>query len=268
MDRALQYLENGAADSGTLARSLMGLTGAPAIVADRVVVALLGADPRVRRLGNGRWALVAAAAGSPKLEHCTFAVVDVETTGTRPGRGDRIVEIAIVAVTGAVVKLIYHSLVNPERPIPVFTSSLTSITERMVRDQPTFGEIADDVMGALAGRVFAAHNVRFDWLFVGREIRSARDFVLAGPHVCTVDLARRFVPGLRSRTLDSVAAYFGVEIEDRHRATGDAMATARILQRLVSLAQESGATTLEDLRRLGRRAGRQRSALPRSVSDI
>ncbi len=269
VDKALHYLQQGPANSGSLARDLMGLDRAPPLVADRIAVALLGSDPRVRRLGDGRWALAQMSLGSPKLADCAFAVVDVETTGSRASAGDKIVEIAVVALTGEKVELIYHSLVNPERRISTFASSLTRITEDMVRDKPVFGEIADDVMAALAGRVFVAHNVRFDWVFVGREMRSARDLVLHGPRLCTVDLTRRLVPGLRSRSLDSVASYFGVEIENRHRADGDAVATARILRSLLNLASDMGATTLEDLKRMGRKKRkRKKSAMPKSMDDL
>jgi DNA polymerase-3 subunit epsilon len=269
VDKALQYLRQGPAASESLAKDLMGLDKAPPLVADRIAVALLGSDPRVRRLGDGKWALTQLSLGSPKLADCAFAVVDVETTGNRAANGDRIVEIAVVAVTGDSIELIYHSLVNPERRISRFASELTRITDEMVRDKPVFREIADDVMAALAGRIFVAHNVRFDWVFLGREMRSARDLVLHGPRLCTVNLTRRLVPGLRSRSLDSVASYFGVEIENRHRATGDAIATARILRRLLDLASEMGATTLEDLKRLGRKKRkRKRSAMPKSMDDL
>jgi DNA polymerase III epsilon subunit family exonuclease len=269
VDKALQFLTAGPADSATLARDIMGLRHGPPLVADRVVVALLGADPRVQRLGDGRWALAQMSLGSPNLTDCAFAVVDVETTGNSPGQGDRIVEIAIVAVAGDKVELVCNSLVNPERPIPRFTSALTKITQPMVHRCPTFGEMADDVMAALAGRIFVAHNARFDWQFVGREMRSARDLVLSGPRLCTVDLTRRLVPGLRSRSLDSVANYFSVEISDRHRAAGDALATARVLLHLLELANERGARTLDDLRRMGRQSKkRKRSALPRSMDDL
>ena len=88
-----------------MTKDLMGLDKAPPLVADRIAVALLGADPRVRRLGDGRWALSQLSLGSPKLADCAFAVVDVETTGNRAANGDRIVEIAVVAVTGDRIEL-------------------------------------------------------------------------------------------------------------------------------------------------------------------
>ena len=260
-------LKAGPADSGTIARDWLGLDGATAVVADRVALALLGADPRVSRLRDGRWALANAAWSSPKLANCVFAVVDVETTGTSPRRGDRIVEIAVVTATTTTLELEFESLVNPERSVGAFTSALTQITDDMVRDQPTFGEIADDVMGVLAGRVFVAHNARFDWGFLAREMRLAKDLTLGGPRLCTLDLARRLIPGLKSRNLDSVAAYFGVEIDSRHRAAGDALATARVLQRLIDLARDRGAVTLEDLDRRGAPPARKRTALPHSVKE-
>jgi DNA polymerase-3 subunit epsilon len=161
-----------------------------------------------------------------------------------------------------------EALVNPERPIPQFVSSLTRITDEMVRDRPAFRDIADDVLAALAGRVFVAHNVRFDWGFLASEVRRARDLELEGPKLCTVRLARRLLPGLKSRGLDSVAAFLGVEITDRHRALGDALATAHILQHLLGLAEEQGALTLTDLRQLARRSRRRKSALPRSMEEL
>ena len=96
--RALRFLDRGPGDSTTLAREVLGIQQASTAIADRVMVALLGSDPRVRRLGDGRWALVLEPGGSPKLSMCTFAVVDVETTGAQWGHGGRVTEIAVVAL--------------------------------------------------------------------------------------------------------------------------------------------------------------------------
>lgn len=83
VDRALEHLRAGPAAAATLAIEVLGLPNAPPAVAERLAAALLGSDPRVRQQEDGRWALVAAAQGSPLLEECAFAVVDVETTGMR-----------------------------------------------------------------------------------------------------------------------------------------------------------------------------------------
>ncbi|MDH3457822.1 MAG: 3'-5' exonuclease [Gemmatimonadota bacterium] len=268
VDRALRFLDGQSADSVTLARDVLGIGRATRAIADRVTVALLGSDPRVRRLRDGRWALAATPAQGASLAFCTFAVVDVETTGSRAGHGDRVTEIAVVTLADGRCDVVLDTLVNPERPIPRVVSAITRITNDMVCDKPTFADIADEVTDALAGRVFVAHNARFDWAFLSRELRRTRYLALEGPRLCTVHMARRLIPGLRSRGLDSVASYFGVEITNRHRAGGDAMATAKILNHLLDLAAEQGATTLEDVRELSRRRRRRKTALPTSVKEI
>jgi DNA polymerase-3 subunit epsilon len=233
--------------AGVLCGAVLGMPGAPAAVAERLAVALLAADPRVRQLTDGRWSLVAEACGSPLIEECAFAVVDVETTGMRAWGGDRITEIAVAVVHGARREVVFESLVNPERAIPPMVSRLTGITEEMVRAAPRFADLADAVLALLAGRVFVAHNARFDWAFVGSELRRARDVVLDGPRLCTVKLARRLVRGVRSCGLDNLTLHFGFENRARHRAGGDALVTAELLSRLLGLARESGARTMQDL---------------------
>ncbi len=274
VDRALVFLAEGPADSHTLTKRVMGIPQAPVLVADRLVAALLGADPRVGRLGDGRWMLVAPASAAPALAEVSFAVVDCETTGGMYGNGDRITEIAVVAVKGRDVEVLFDSLVNPGRPIPPKVSAVTSITDAMVRSLPPFEAIADDVLSVLAGRVFVAHNVGFDWRFLSQEMRRARGVVLEGPRVCTINMARRLLSGVKSRSLDSLSYYFGIEVEQRHRAGPDALATARLLQRLLALAQDAGATTLRELEELIRRRGRKRRrggkrrARPESMGEL
>jgi DNA polymerase-3 subunit epsilon len=258
----LRVLATGPADSGVIARDVLGLTRAPELVADRLAAALLGPDPRVRRDHLGRWALAQEQPGGAQLADIVFAVVDVETTGSQAG-GDRVTEVAVVlAGPHGRIETAFESLVNPERPIPPVVTRLTRINDEMVRDRPAFAELADEVLAALAGRVFVAHNAQFDWRFLDAEVRRTRDLRLDGPRLCTVKLARRLVPGLKNRGLDSVSRYFGIDIEDRHRAGGDARATARVLMRLLGLAAEQGATTLEDLWRVDSRVKPRKTAGP------
>ncbi len=171
-----------------------------------------------------------------------FAVVDVETTGTRAGGGDRITEIAIVRVSGGEIADVYSQLVNPERPIPAHISALTQITWAMVKDEQPFRGIAHDVTARLAGHVFVAHNAAFDWRFVSEEL-SRTGLRLSGPRLCTVRLAKLLLPNLSRRSLDHVTRYFGIEIGARHRAAGDAEATARALLRMLRIAEQEGLTT-------------------------
>jgi DNA polymerase III subunit epsilon len=266
LERVLAQLRLGPRTPLTLCQEVLGLMGAPAAICDRVAIALLGADPRVRQLADGRWALVPEAQGSPLLDDCAFAVVDVETTGMRVIGGDRITEIAVVVVHGERREIVFESLVNPERPIPRGICSLTHITNDMVRSAPRFSEVAEGLLAVLAGRVFVAHNARFDWNFVSAEMQRARDLQLAGSRLCTVRLARRLVKGVRSCGLDNLCRFFGLWNAARHRAGGDALVTAELLNRLLALAREEGARTLQDLAIIqARRTGagrRKRRAMP------
>jgi DNA polymerase-3 subunit epsilon len=171
-------------------------------------------------------------------------VVDVETTGCRAFRGDRIIEIAVVMLDGT---LAFHSLVNPGIPLNAFVQGLTGIAPAMLRNAPPFDTIVDGLLEVFSGCVFVAHNARFDWAFVSTEIERARGLLLQGPRVCTVRLARKLLPDLPRRNLDTVSYHFGIEIEGRHRAVGDAVAAAKCLARMLKIAREEGAATLADL---------------------
>jgi DNA polymerase III epsilon subunit family exonuclease len=267
LERVMGQLQLGPRTPSILCHEVLGLLGAPVAICDRVAIALLGADPRVRQLADGRWGLVPEAQGSPLLDDCAFAVVDVETTGMRAGYGDRITEVAVVVVHGARREIVFESLINPERPIPRAICSITNITNEMVRNAPRFAEVAERLLAALAGRVFVAHNARFDWNFVSAELRRSRDLTLDGTRFCTVRLARRLVRGVRSCGLDNLCRFFGFQNEARHRAGGDALVTAELLCRLLTLAREEGARTLQDLmvieaRKSRLRRRRRRSAMP------
>jgi DNA polymerase III epsilon subunit family exonuclease len=266
LERVLAQLRLGPRSPSTLCHQVLGLMGAPPSICDRVAVALLGADPRVRQLADGCWALVPEAQGSPLLDDCAFAVVDVETTGVRAGAGDRITEIAVAVVHGGRREIVFESLVNPERPIPRAICTITNITNEMVRYAPRFSDLSERLLAALAGRVFVAHNARFDWNFLSAELRRSRDLTLDGTRFCTVRLARRLVKGVRSCGLDNLCRFFGFVNGARHRAGGDALVTAELLSRLLALAREEGARTLQDLTvieaRRFRTVRRKRRAMP------
>ena len=174
----------------------------------------------------------------------------------------------LVVQRGEVVQR-YETLVNPERSIPPMITALTHINWEMVKDAPRFGDICVELLDVLAGNVFVAHNADFDWRFISAEVARATGRRLESRRLCTVRLARKVLPHLPSRRLDSLAHHYGVEIVDRHRALGDADATARILLRLLREAQNRDCFRWDDLQRLlapssGRRK-RRRSALPSPV---
>jgi DNA polymerase III subunit epsilon len=266
LERVLGHLRIGPRSASTLCHEILGLFGAPPPICDRVAFALLSADPRVRLLEDGRWSFVPEAQGSPLLDECAFAVVDLETTGVRAGFGDRITEIAVAVVHGGRREMVFESLVNPERPIPRAICTITHITDEMVRHAPCFADLAERVLAVLSGKVFVAHNARFDWNFLSAELHRCRQLTLDGTRLCTVRLARRLVRGVRSCGLDNLCRFFGFHNAARHRAGGDALVTAELLSRLLTLARDEGARTLQDLamielRRIRARR-RKRSAMP------
>lgn len=221
-------------------------------IAERLAVTMLGADPRVAREPDGRWRLAGepGPATSPALSACRFAVVDVETTGAAPTTGGRVIEIAVAVLQSGRTALVFQSLVNAGVALPPVVAAITGIRDAELRAAPSFAQVADEVLAALAGSVFVAHNVAHDWAFVSAELVRTRDCLLAGPRLCTVRLARRLLPAMESRSLDAVTAAFGIEIARRHRAGDDALATAEVLRRLLAIAGERGVGTLAELQNL------------------
>lgn len=202
------------------------------------------------------------------LHTLPYVVVDVETTGGQPSGSDRVTEVAAVHVDGAESSLAFHSLIDPQRPIPWQITRLTGIDDAMVRGQPTFRDIAGELAAHLVGRIFVAHNARFDLGFLSAEFARVAPTPLASliaGQLCTVRLSRRLLAHLPRRNLDAVSAHYGVSITDRHRASGDALATAEVLRGLLRDASYRGVHTWEDLEvLLGARTSRarRRSALP------
>jgi len=194
--------------------------------------------------------MTCSAAPRP-LERCRFAVVDLETTGSAPpgGRG-RVLEIAVAVLEGGTVHLAYDALLDPGVPIPTAVVRLTGITQQMVAGRPRFAAVAPALGRVLADGIFVAHNAQFDWGFLAGESAAAGVPAPQGPPLCTIRLTRRLAPELRHRRLEQVAAFFGVANPARHRAFGDALATAYILRALLGRAAERGVETLEQLREL------------------
>jgi DNA polymerase III subunit epsilon len=285
--RALDYLLAGPADVVDLIGHVCSLPGAPRIVAEHMAHAMFAGRPQFARRGDGRWMLAdvrpkpyaaqtrrshsqSHGADDP-LNGLSYVVVDTETTGGASWLGDRITEIAAVVVRGAEIVEVYETLVNPQRSIPPFVTRLTNITWDMVKDAPTFDRIAPDVMRVLEGNVFVAHNATFDWRFITNELSRSTGRQLNGRRLCTVKIARKVLPQLPRRSLDYVARYYGVEIHNRHRAAGDAIATAKCLIRMMSDLQDRGCGTWSELQTLlrtppGRRKKRRPSGLPTPVT--
>lgn len=160
-----------------------------------------------------------------------YAVVDIESTGSRFGE-DRITEIAIYLTDGEQITGEWSSLVNPQIPIPPFITRLTGIDEQMVSEAPRFEDIAPKILELTEGRIFVAHNVTFDYHFLRRELERC-GFLFSRKRLCTVRTTRKIFPGLPSYSLGKLCRQLGIPLSDRHRAYGDARATAVLLAMLV-----------------------------------
>ena len=148
-----------------------------------------------------------------------LAFVDLETTGANAAL-DRITEIAVIEVDDGGVRE-WSTLVNPETTIPGFIQTLTGITDDMVRDAPTFAEVARETLARLNGRLFIAHNARFDYGFLKSAFRGA-GYEFRPTVLCTVKLSRKLFPEHRRHNLDSLIERHGLKTHGRHRALADA----------------------------------------------
>ena len=205
------------------------------------------------------------------LDQLEYVVVDVETTGGAHIRGHRMTEIAIVRLdANGKKKHEYSTLINPERLIPYEITKLTRIDQHMVLGAPRFEDVARDVRELLDGRVFVAHNAAFDWGFVNAELIRCTGKPLLGKRLCTVRLARKIVPEIRRRSLDALSYFFNVHNEARHRAYGDARATAHVFRRLLERVWDREIDTWQALDRFVRapKPKPKRSALPQPIEDV
>ena len=155
-----------------------------------------------------------------------FAIVDIETTGGSIAT-TKITEIAIYLHDGTTILDDYSSLVNPERNIPPFITRLTGISNEMVADAPKFYEIAKDIILFLEDTVFVAHNVGFDYNVLRQEY-SSLGFDFRKHHFCTVRASRYVLPGHASYSLGKLTQALNIPLSNRHRAAGDALATAHL----------------------------------------
>jgi DNA polymerase-3 subunit epsilon len=247
-DAAL-LLREGPRHTFDLAREVLGLSGPP-VATSAAVHALLGRDRRFRVDEGGLWSVDESSAEiGPSLQSMQYAVVDVETTGAPYNISQRIIEIAVVEVAGGTIVRDFRTLVNPGCSISPSIFRLTGITDAMVASAPFFDQIADEIASSIDGRVFVAHNVRFDWSVLTHQLASAIGEVPDVHLLCTLKMARRLLPDVKPRHLEALASHFGVPIVQRHRAWGDAVATAQVL---IHLLDEAGSLGIHDLHALQR----------------
>ncbi|MCF6133238.1 exonuclease domain-containing protein [Flavobacterium wongokense] len=160
-----------------------------------------------------------------------YAIVDIETTGGNASHS-RITEIAIIIHDGSKVIESWETLVNPQKEIPAAIFALTGITNEMVSGAPIFDDISEKVLQMLTDRIFVAHNVNFDYSFIRHQLQES-GFKWTARKLCTVRATRKIKPGLSSYSLGNLCHSLDIDIENRHRAGGDAAATAILFSKLL-----------------------------------
>ncbi|WP_295123629.1 exonuclease domain-containing protein [uncultured Chitinophaga sp.] len=167
-----------------------------------------------------------------------YAIVDIETTGGHASASG-ITEVAIFISDGIRVVDQYQTLINPGVKIPTYITALTGITNELVADAPYFEDVAAEIHAFLKDHIFVAHHVNFDYSFLKFHL-GHYGYDLNTRKLCTVRLSRKIFPGLPSYSLGNLCRSLNVPLINRHRAGGDAEATAKLFAMLVE-ADEKGA---------------------------
>jgi DNA polymerase III epsilon subunit family exonuclease len=247
-DRLVELVEErrGPVVAEEAARRLFALRQAPVALARSLLAEVVEADARLAWSGDAV-GLARPLGADLLLEDAVYVVVDLETTGLRPG-SSQICEIGAVKIAGFDVVEEFETLVDPRMPLGPAISALTGLTDRQLRAAPPPAAAVRDFLRFAGDSVLVAHNARFDLAFLDRETERLTGSRLAAPVVDTVALARRLLSGRVPRaSLAQLSYFFGTSVRPCHRALPDAKATAEVLLALIGLAQERGARTVAEL---------------------
>jgi DNA polymerase III subunit epsilon len=247
-DRLVELVEEqrGPVLAEDAARRLFALRQAPVALARSLLADVVETDARLAWSGDAV-ALAEPPGAALLLEQATYVVVDLETTGLRPGQSG-ICEIGAVRLRGFEVEAEFDTLVDPGLPIDPGASALTGLRTAQLRGAPPPAEAVRDFLAFAGDAVLVAHNARFDLAFLDRETELLTGSRIGSAVVDTVRLARTLLAGLvPSFGLAQLAWFLGTSEQPCHRALPDARATAELLLALIGLAQERGARTVADL---------------------
>ena len=162
------------------------------------------------------------------LKGASYAFVDVETTGANSRYG-QIIEIGIIRVDDGEIVETFETLIQPDRILPSFITDITGIKDSDLAGKPRFDEVALHIQELLAGAVFVAHNVRFDYGFIKNEFMRL-GIVWNAKTLCTVKMSRQLFSEQKSHSLQSIIECHGIKVEKRHRALADAQAMIDFLR--------------------------------------
>lgn len=249
---ALLREREGAAALDEVCRRILLMPALSAELAGHLVKGLVGEDPRF--VINGQDVVLHEETDEEVwARRSSFAVVDVETT-MGGSHSLRIIEVAVCRLTNGQMST-WSSLVNPGRPIPRWISEFTGITNATVEGAPRFEEVAGELLERLEDAIMVAHHARFDMACLSAEFERAFSLRLANRYLCTVELARRFLPGPENYRLETISRYLRLTHERPHRAWSDAQTTAELFRELEARAGNELVRFLRP-RRTGRRNAR------------
>lgn len=181
------------------------------------------------------------------VEEAEFSVLDFETTGTSARTGGTI-EIGLVKVEKMKIADTYQSFINPGTRIPYFITNLTGITDSDVVHAPKFPELIDEIKEFIGSSVLVAHNLQFDYSFLREEFSRAGVNLIKNETLCTLKLARKLHPDLKSKSLGNLVKHFRITHKNVHRALGDSTVTAKLLIKFIKEATKNhGISTLSEL---------------------
>ena len=194
-----------------------------------------------------------------------YVVVDIETTGHSPAKGDRIIQLAMVTIQNDTIVDTYTEFINPERKIPMFIQDLTNITDQDVEGALPFEAYAEIVFEKMQDAIFVAHNTNFDLPFLQAEFSRSGLPKWQGLTMDTVELARLMYPTAYSYKLQDIASELGIPLESAHRADDDARATADLFLRAK---QDLSSLPYETLSLLHKRSFQLKSDLSRLLFEV
>lgn len=177
-----------------------------------------------------------------------YVVVDIETTGLSRRR-HKITEIAAIKVKDGQIIDEFSTLVNPRCSISPFITRLTGIDDELVRDAPYIEHVLPAFLKFLGSSVLVAHNATFDYNFLNHNCSARIGKEIRNPKLCTRKLAGRLLPDLPSKRLGILCEHFNITNESSHRARGDALATAQLLNIFLTLLEENGIKDKENILR-------------------
>ncbi|MFN6962446.1 MAG: PolC-type DNA polymerase III [Pyrinomonadaceae bacterium] len=248
---ALLRAFGGRASAVKVVDRVMNIRRAEPDFAKTLVMDLVDRDPRLQFAESGHLEFVPIAFETRRLAETDFVVFDLETTGAK-APPCRVTEIGAYKVRGGRIVDEFHTLINPEMPIPPFIAALTGISNQMVRYAPKFAEVGPQFMEFIGDAVLVAHNAVFDMRFLNHEISRIYDeYRVANPCLCTVQLSRKLLPEIANHKLKTVAEHYNVRLDNHHRAKDDARATAEIFLNLIDLLDGYGVDDFGGIRRLG-----------------